>query len=380
MKILAGILGAALVLLVLAEGFETIILPRRITRQFRLTRMFYLYSWRPWRTAARLLRKPRSRETWLSWYGPLSLIGLLCLWALALIVGFTLMQWAAGSEMVVAGDQRGFWIDLYMSGTTFFTLGLGDVAPRSALARLLTVIEGGTGFGFLAGVISYLPTLYGAFSRREVDIALLDARAGSPPSAGELLRRHAHDGGTECLLDLLREWERWSAETLESHLSYPVLCYYRSQHDNQSWLSALTTILDTCALIMVGIDRIGPRQAELTFAISRHAVVDLAQVFRSSPHNPPHDRLPPEDLAHLRSQLAQLRLPLNDGPEAHARLSELRSLYEPFVYALAGHMSLRLPRWMPTKEQRDNWQTSAWGRIRGVSVADHTDGVVDEHF
>src|SRR5256885_11103790 len=132
------------------------------------------------------------------------------------------------------GGAPGFWSDVYMSGTTFFTLGLGDVVPRTALAKTLTVIEAGTGFAFLAAVIGYFPVIYQAFSRREVAISLLDARAGSPPSAAELLWRHRGDPGAGALTELLRDWERWAADVLESHLSYPPLAYFRSQHYNES--------------------------------------------------------------------------------------------------------------------------------------------------
>src|SRR5215470_7046187 len=163
------------------------------------------------------------------------------------------MQYGAGSALQAASaagaPPAGFATDVYLSGTTFFTLGLGDVVPRSGLARALVVAEGGFGFGFLAAVIGYLPFIYGSFSKREVNISLLDSRAGTPPTAGELLRRHSYAQGHNALQELLKDWELWAAELMESHLSYPVLAYFRSQHDNQSWIASLTAILDTCALL-----------------------------------------------------------------------------------------------------------------------------------
>src|SRR5208337_2218777 len=148
--------------------------------------------------------------------------------------------------------------------------------------------------GLLAVVMGYFPVLYSAFSRREVSISLLDARAGSPPTAAELMRRHAYEGGDQALSLLLLEWERWSAELLESHISYPLLCYFRSQHNNQSWISALTAILDTSALMIAGVQGHEARQAQLTFAMARHALVDLAQIFSLDPTNKAPDRLTPE--------------------------------------------------------------------------------------
>ncbi|MGB9079745.1 MAG: potassium channel family protein, partial [Desulfuromonadaceae bacterium] len=253
MAYVATISGIFLILLVLWEGFETIVLPRRVTRRFRLTRFFYWNSWRPWVKMVKILVPARRRESWLSYFGPLSLLLLLSFWAGGLIIGFALIHWALGSSLLAMDSSSGILTDLYLSGTTFFTLGLGDALPRTSLARLLVVVESGMGFAFLALVIGYLPALNQSFARREVSISLLDARAGSPPTASEMLRRHGHEQGREALRQLLHEWERWSAEFLEGHLSYPVLAYFRSQHDNQSWLASLTAILDTCALIMAGV-------------------------------------------------------------------------------------------------------------------------------
>ena len=304
-----------MVLLVLWEGFETIVLPRRATRRFRLTRFFYRRTWLPWVAIVRTLVPAGHQDTCLSFFGPLSLLVLFSIWAVVLIVGFALLRWSAGSALLAHDGSSGLLIDLYLSGTTFFILGLGDVIPPSSLARLLVVVESGTGFGFLALVIGFLPGMNQSFARREISISLLDARAGSPPAASEILRRHGHERGMQELLILLKDWENWSAEFLEAHLSYPVLAYFRSQHDNQSWLAALTAVLDTCALVMVGVEGACARQAELTFAMARHAVADLSLVFKTRLREPGIDRLPPERLAALRSGLAASGVVLRGGGE-----------------------------------------------------------------
>src|SRR5262245_45889785 len=256
------------------------VLPRRVTMLFRFARFFYRITWIPSAAWARRISSSRRRESFLSFFGPLSLIMLLSVWANGLIFGFGVLHWAIGSPLDVSAAPHAFGTYIYLSGTTFFTLGYGDVTPTAPAGRVIAVFEAGMGFGFLALVIGYLPVIYQAFSRRESSISLLDARAGSPPSAAELLRRHGQN--IQELEQLLRDWERWSADLMESHLSYPVLCFYRSQHDNQSWLTALTAILDASALAMVGIDGASRRQALLTFAMARHAVVDLAQIFNAA--------------------------------------------------------------------------------------------------
>jgi hypothetical protein len=368
MHTLAGILSVALILIVLWDAFETIILPRRVTRKIRLTAGFYRLSWRPWSAIARRIRKPRRREAALSYFGPLSVLFLLSIWTSGMIFAFAGLHWALGTPLISADKHPDFWTYVYMSGTDYFTLGLGDVTAAAAgPGRALTVMEAGLGFGFLAIVIGYFPVLYQAFSRREVSIVLLDARAGSPSSALEFLRHFSETRALDQLDLSLHESERWTAELLESHISYPVLSYFRSQHDNQSWLGATTTILDTCALVMAGIREIPPRQAQLTFAMARHAVVDIAQILRRPPRAPEPDRLPPAALGRLRDELAAAGLELADGDEAGARLAQLRTFYEPYVNALAEHLSMRLPEWAPERRAVHNWETSAWGRAAAAA-------------
>jgi hypothetical protein len=372
--------GVAIFLIVMWDAFEAIILPRRVTRRFRLTRLFYKTTWTTWRFIIGLVPSRKGRETLLGFFGPISLLLLVGVWAAGLVFGFGLMQYGAGSAVVTTGAQPSFVTDLYLSGTTFFTLGLGDVVPHSLLARALVVAESGFGFGFLAAIIGYLPFIYGSFSKREVNISLLDSRAGTPPTAGELLRRHAYAGGSEALRQLFKDWELWSAELMESHLSYPVLAFFRSQHDNQSWIAALTAILDACALVKVGVEDACQRQAELTFAIARHAAVDLSQVFKTPPRALPQDRLPAEELRRIRDTLAQHGVKLKDGPDADRRLTELRNMYEPYLYALAEYLNQSLPPWIPAKKGKDNWQTTAWGRSAGLVEKEPAAIAAEEHF
>src|SRR4030095_14861190 len=186
-------------------------------------------------------------------------------------------------------------------------------------------------FGMLALVIGYLPVLYQAFSRREVNISMLDARAGTPPTAAELLRRHQEAQAMTSLDDWLRDWEMWAADLMESHLSYPSLCFFRSQHDNQSWLAALSTVLDTCSLVMVGIDGIPKWQAQLTFKMARHALVDISQIFNTSPLEHDGLRLTDDELAQLRAHLSAQGLLLSEDAGDAQTLRDLRALYEPYT-------------------------------------------------
>jgi hypothetical protein len=380
----ALIAGTVCCLAVALDAFQTIVLPRRPTGRFRITRLFFVATWAPWASLAQRTRNSRVREQIFSVYGPLSLLLLLFLWAALLIVGFSLFFYALGSPFTdvmgvqtVSGISR-YRTDLYVSGTTLFTLGLGDVVPHSLAARTLIIVESGVGLGFVALVIGYLPVLYQAFSRREVSIALLDARAGSPPTAVELLRRHGFEGGEEALTILLAEWERWSAEILESHISYPILCFYRSQHDNQSWLSALVAMLDTCALLISVIEGTPSRQAQLTFVMARHALVDLGHVFQLEDdvkelRQNDENRLSPEAFGQLCENLGQVHLRLCGDQASSSRLHTIRALYEPEAIALSNYLRMALPVWNPVLREKDQWRLLTKLRTETESTSNLSD-------
>jgi hypothetical protein len=388
MRIAALIVGLLFCLGAVLDAFQTVILPRRPVGRFRITKLFYALTWMPWARFARHVRNPKLREQLYSMYGPASLLLLLMVWAVLLITGFALLFFAIGSpflESIASANHLGHLrTDLYVSGTTLFTLGLGDVVPRSLAARALIVVESGTGLGFVALAISYVPVLYSAFSHREVSVALLDARAGSPPTSSELLLRHSFAGGQEALIILLVEWERWSAEILESHISYPILCYYRSQHDNQSWLSALTAMLDSCALLISVVPGIASRQAQLTFAIARHALIDLGHVFHLEKHEAAwaardgQDRLPPQNFHLLCDSMVEAGLRLCGDPDAPARLHALRALYEPHAQALADYLGMPLPGWIPSPRAKDQWKTVEAVRSQAASVFNKKDIAISD--
>jgi hypothetical protein len=312
------------------------------------------------------MKNRKRREKFLGMFGPLSLLLLLALWAAGLIFGYTILLWAISAPLSVSPADTTFSTYLYLSGVTFLTLGFGDVVAVLPLGRAVVVLEAATGFALLAIVIGYLPVLYQAFSRREVSISLLDARAGSPASATEMLRRYSAAGQMDDLNRVLYEWERWSAELLESHLSYQVLCYFRSQHDNQSWLASMTTILDTCSLVLVGVEGVPKWQAQLTFAMARHAVADITQIFKTAPTAPESclTRLEPGELERIREILAASGAKLSDGEDGEEKLTQLRLMYEPYVCALSEMLLMTLPPWIVSTEAIDNWKTSAWGRIQ----------------
>src|SRR5579864_426253 len=366
--IIAIVFGAAIIWVVLLDAFETVVLPRRVLRNFKLTAYFYRRTWIPWRKIAARIKTTSRQQNFLGYFGPLSLILLMAFWATSLIFGFALIQDGIGGHEQLTGERLTFGKIVYHSGETFFTLGYGDIVPTSGVARALSVIEAGMGFAFLGVVIGYIPVVYASFSRREIQISMLDARAGSPPSAAELLLRLAgrtEDPGVDqsVLDEVLRDWERWAAELLESHISYPVLSFFRSQHSNQSWVGALTTMLDVTSLVLTGIEGVHPGQAKLTFAMARHAAVDLAQVVNARYDPSAPERLTETELIAFREALAAAELRLRDDDYARDKLAKLRSMYEPYVHSIARNLMLTLPLWRYEQKMRDNWQAGPWDRV-----------------
>jgi hypothetical protein len=367
--LVAVVLAVALIATMLWEVFESVVLPRQVSRRFRLTRVYIRNMWHLWSALGHRVQMVERREKVLAIFGPLALLGMLALYALLLIVAFAMLLWGLGSPLMDPSTHPvGFGTDLYFSGTTFLTLGLGDVLPRTGVARGITVIEVGTGFGLFALVIGYVPVLYQAFSRRETRISLLDAHAGSPPTAAALVLRHPPNRHSRRVTSILAEWENWSAELLETHLSYPILAYCRSQHENQSWVAAMTFILDVCALILACSDGLlwneeMVEQAAFTFAMARHAASDLDQYFGTPPVTR-EERISPDDRTRLWDLLRTLRPSTGreapvDAREVEGRLDDFRTLYEPYLERLAAYLLMALPRWIPDADALDDWQTTA---------------------
>jgi len=359
MPVLASLCGLALLAVVLQDAFEVMLLPRRVHRRVRLMRLFFQSAWAFWSAIARHIADLQRREGLLSVFGALSMVLLFMLWATGLIAGFGLVEWASEPHSNSPLPEQ-----LYMSGVTFFTLGYGDVVPHSGLARLVAVIEAGTGIGFIAVVIGYLPVLYQLFARREAHVLQLDGRAGSPPTAGEMLRRHAEPGGLQKLDELLRAWEIWASDLLESHLSYPMLVFYRSQHHNQSWLGALAAVMDGCALVLVGVEDMGQLQARMTFTMARQVMVEMARSFAISPSRyTGGDRLDHAAYARLEAALLEYGLNWVGGAGAEETLATLRATYEPLLDGLAKYLMLPLPGWLPEDEATDHWEAGHRGLI-----------------
>jgi hypothetical protein len=252
-RILASVLGIAVVVGTIGSAVKTIVLPR--ARASRITRSVFLLLRAIFRVIVRPSVHYERRDRILGAYAPLGLIATLATWLGLVLLGFTLIFWA------IEGD--GWLRALDLSGSSVFTLGI-SVSHRIG-GRLLVFVEAGIGLFLLALLISYLPTIYGIYSRREVGIASLEVRAGSPPSAREMIwRYHALERLPE-IHEVWVEWQRWFAEVEESHSSYPVVVFFRSPHRDHSWITSAGAVLDAASLVVSSVDI--PRDVEAEFCI-----------------------------------------------------------------------------------------------------------------
>jgi hypothetical protein len=353
---LFSVLGVLIILAILVDAFESIILPRRVNRRIRLSRLFYRNFWKLWKKGKHLFTASNDTKIYLGVFGPLSLIVLLGIWAISLIFGFALVNFGAQTDIQSPHRAKDFLTYLDLSGATFFPVGIADTYPLQTPGKFLGDIEGGMGFAFLAIIIGYLPVLYQGFSRREVSINLLDSHAGSPPNALYLLQQLSKNNIDEELKSLLESWERWCAELLETHLSYPVLAYYRSQHDDQSWIAALLMILDAASLVLASKNDKLHANAKSTFAIARHAAVDLTQAFYLNSQISKQDRLPKQDLEKLRKLLKDSDFPLKEGNKAEEKLLFLRKLYEPHIQAMSEYFLMPITPFIVKGEIAEAWR------------------------
>jgi hypothetical protein len=332
MRVVAGIFGVALILVMISEFFVAFLLPRRVRRDPRIARGLTRLLWLPWRAIARRL-PPASADTLLGFFGPFALLFQLVVWTLGIMLGYGLLEWA-----VVGGS---FGTRMLASSGVFLS---AEGPHGSTGGHVIGLLEAATGVGVVFIVIGYLPAVYAAFSRRETAVSQLATRAGSPPVAGLILhsaigRQHWRELERE-----LRDWELWAAELMETHLTYPLLGFYRSQHVNQNWLAALTAMVDVAAFVKATAPEGKVVAADVTYGIGRHALADLTIQYQLAPR--PTDRLTEQEFDHLYEIVEMATDDAVERGEAMERLAELRSAYEPNAEALARYLALDLPSWV----------------------------------
>jgi hypothetical protein len=371
-EMIEGIAGVWLVAFVLLDVFLTVVVPRRAPQAGRLLRVTaYLVPglWKVWRWLGLRMSSAERREVFLGIYGSLIVIVLLIAWVVGLVVGYGLLLDALRAQL--RPEPENFGASLYFAGTSLLTLGFGDVVAVGGLARLVALVAAATGLGLFALCITLLFTLYGSFQRREVAVVVLEAGAGAPPSGVTLLETYALAGILDDLPHLFRDWQSWAAEVLDSHLAYPVLAYFRSSHDNDSWISSLGAVMDASTLVLTTI-KDGPKGwAKLSRSVGGHCLEDLVAYFRL----PSDSEVGVEraEFDEARRRLERAGFVLEDADRSWENFARLRREYAGRVNALALYWAMPPAQWIgdrsPLKYPRFHQPEPAIGpALPGVRV------------
>jgi hypothetical protein len=323
--------GILILLWTLFDVFRTLVTPRAARGRSRLSRILFQMLWRPWRWISMRRKTVLARERLLATAAPFLFFLLLVGWVSLALLGYSLILWSPAFVHGLGAGDASFADALYASGTALFTLGLSN-GPATGWTRAVLVIEAATGLGLFAVVIAYLPVLYQAFNRREVGVLLLDARAGSPPSGPELLHRMGSAGLPSSLPQLFAEWERWVADVLETHMSYPLLALFRSPHDNTSWVTALGSVLDAATLLITSVDDEPDERAKLLYGTGVHAVEDLFFYFRLTEREAAIQR---DEFEDVLQDMKDDGFSVRPVDEAFASFTAKRATYAPRLDAIA---------------------------------------------
>jgi hypothetical protein len=340
MDLVLFLAGLVLLGIVLWDIFQSIVVPRPTPGRLRLGRYLIPPTWRLWRAIGTRARNAQATDWFLGLYAPGAAILLFVVWLAIIIVADGLMLFALRAEVT---PQLGTFFDaLYFAGTSVLTLGFGEIVATGGLSRVVVIVAAVTGLGVVALVITFVFSLFANYQRREVLVVTLTARAKAPPSAVTLLETHARLDMVGELPDLFREWERWAAEVLDSHVAYPLLAYFRSSHDNISWISALGAVLDSAALVVTTIQEVPRGQAEMMLRVGAHLVEDISNFIAQPGDGSAVDEV---GFAIVHEHLERAGYKLEPRDRAWRAFERVRRTYAGRLEALASYWATPAPSW-----------------------------------
>lgn len=344
------IVGVWLIAITFGDVFQSVIVPRAVGRRFRPSFYTARALWWTWPRLGRLMwsSSPYKYEDFLAAFAPFYLVTNLVLWSSLLLIGYGAIFYALRSQM--HPELHTFGEAVYFAGTSFFTIGFGDFVGGTGITRMFSIFAGASGFSIVAIATAYLFAIFGAFQTREQFVVSIAARAGSPPSGVALLAIAGRAGIIRDLPSLMRNGENWCASLMETHLAYPVLAYFRSSHDSQSWVGTLGTLLDGAVLLITTIESdVG--EARILYNIGQHAARDLAVYFRA------HDvdfaggpGISREQFSKACGELASAGLRVREENTAWEHFVSMRSTYAGNLNALAGFFQIPPLQWISEKE------------------------------
>ena len=358
---LSGILGSALILATLSDVFQSVVVPRAVGRYFRLSSYLWRLLWWLWPQCAWRIfpNDEERRENLLALFAPTALVTLVLMWIALLMLGYGAIFWSLRTQM--APELHTYWEATYFAGTSILTIGYGDIVAHGGLARFAALCAGASGLGVFSITTAFLFALFATFQTREQFVVLLGARAGSPPSGLGFLASAAHGGIDLGQATTLRDGQRWIAAVMESHLAYPVLAFFRSSHDYESWIGTLGTLLDASLLLITTVED-ATGEARITYELGRHATHDLASYFFVAQSDPTAG-VERHEFDAACERLAAVGYRLREREAAWTEFAALRATYANNLNALARSFNIPPVQWVgdrsyvPSQHMRTAEQT-----------------------
>jgi hypothetical protein len=353
--------GLVLLAVVSYDLFQSVVLPRPAVRIVRLARLIIRPMWLAWRWLFLRGTRVEKYEARLAVFAPLALMVLFAIWGFGLIVAYSLMLDAVRDQF--RPPINDYFTSFYVSGTTLVPLAYGDFVPEQGLARVLIFVESATGVGTAALAITLLFELYGSFRSREESVVALDALAGAPPSAVQLLETAAQPGMDDILKETFDEWRKWSAMVLESHLAYPLLVYFRSSHDNEAWINSFGAVMDSAALIMTSTDDDSKGAAKLMFTVGNHFVEDITWALRLK--TAPDAIIERSEYSAAVARLKTAGYKVIETDDAWNNFSHYRSKYASTLNLMAQLLAAPPAQWvgdrsyLPHRQRPSRWRRTA---------------------
>jgi Ion channel len=341
-QLLWTVVGLIIIAVVFYDLFQTVVLPRPAVGKMQLARKVVRPMWLVWRWVSQRTSRIDRSESRLAAFAPVALLTLFLIWAVALVVGYGLLL--DGLAEQIRPVPQDLITTMYISASTLVPLAYGDFVPEGGLARLVIIAESATGVGLAALAITLLFSLYESFRAREELVVSLDALAGAPPTAVQLLETAAKHHMRPSLGETFNEWRKWSAMVLESHLAYPLLVYFRSSHDNEAWINSFGAVMDAAILTISTVDDGSEGPAHLMFTVGNHLVEDMSWVFNIKSSDDPIVERAEYEVAVQRLIKAGYRI--KDVEAGWKKFAELRAKYATGLNQMALWLAIPPAQWI----------------------------------
>jgi Ion channel len=334
--------GFIVITVIIFDIFASVLVPRPVRSALLVSAYLRRYTWRAWRRLCIGIQPPQRREFFLGIYAPFVMVLLLGGWVFGLILGFGLVF--LGLQAGLRPPPIDVGAAMYYAGTSLLTIGYGDIVAVGWPARAVSIAAGATGLATVAIVLTFLFSLFASFQRREVFVVMLDARGSAPPSGVGLLETYARLDLIHDLPRLFEQGQAWCAEVLDTHLAYPVLCYFRSSHVDVSWFAALGAMLDAATLVVSTVEDVPKGQATIVLSVGSHLTHDLAKYFELLGDD---DVLVERDeFSAARLRLAAAGYTLADEDQAWDAFKRLRAEYASALNNMSRHWAITPAQWI----------------------------------